>query len=239
MSLANPTVFPHNAGRHLMALWFGVVQRESGYMSEQVPDPQATVGRVRVVLRWWPIVLAPLTIAVVYTIRAVPLDAEVFGIKRFGLQLMRWTCKEYQEDVALVLMPLAVLLSAVRLLKAWLERHRPGADAGRVRLFLIWTVFTAVLLCREIHFAGTSTGVYVAAALIAAWCYVWRDSLKRHVWRTAKGRWVIIAGWSYCVALIIQRRALRFLPDEKLWHGWMEEMSENVAHLMLIIATLI
>ena len=235
-------------------------------MNEQATLPRsaaegerASVGRVRAVWRWWPVVLAPLSVVVVYAIRTVPLDAKVFGVENFGRKLWIWMSPTYQEVIALMLMPLAVLLSGVRLLREWLvwrkgggsgragqaralNEHAPsggGEGGSRVRLFLIWTVFTAVLLCREIHFAGTSTGVYVAAGLIAAWCYVWRDSLKRHVWRTAKGRWIAIAGWSYLVALIIQRRALRFLPDEQVWHAWMEEISENIAHLMLIVATLI
>jgi len=162
---------------------------------------------------WWPMLLAPLGIAAVYAARAV------------GWEIL--IEKAPHEIAALIILSAALLVCGVR----WLIR--------RDRLHLVLTASSAALLCREIHFAGTHRGIYVAAGLIALWCVLWWRSLKKLVWRTAKGRWLTAAVWSYFVAVLVQRRAMKLLPDEEILHVRMEEVCENVAHLVFLIAALI
>ena len=164
-------------------------------------------------LGWWPLALPPLGIVAAYLARAA------------GWELL--IEKGPHEVAALILLPIALAICAAR----WLIR--------RDRLHLMLTVLAAVLLCREIHFAGTHRGIYVAAGLIAAWAVLWRDALKKALWRTPKGRWLAVAMWAYVVAFLIQRRALKFLPDEDVLHVRLEEVSENVAHLLLLVASLV
>jgi hypothetical protein len=159
------------------------------------------------------VLLAPLGIAAVYAARAV------------GWEFL--IDKPPHEVAALVILPAALLVCGAR----WLIR--------RDRLHLVLTASSAALVCREIHFAGTHRGIYAAAGLIALWCVLWRRSLKKFVWRTAKGRWLTVAIWSYFVAVLVQRRAMKFLPDEEILHVRMEEVCENVAHLVFLIACLV
>ncbi len=164
-------------------------------------------------LRWWAALLPPLSVGAVYLADAAGGD--------------RLIAKRPNEVVALVLLALAVLACLLRL-TVW-----------RDRFHLVLAAFTASLLCREIHFAGTHKGIYVAAVAIAVWAWVWRKHLLPVVKGTAKGRWLVIAAWAYVFAILIQRRAFRFLPLESQLHIQMEEVAENVAHTLLLIACLL
>jgi hypothetical protein len=100
----------------------------------------------------------------------------------------------------------------------------------------IFAALAVSFLCREIHFKGTSQGVYVAVAVIGIWTWLWRDMLveevagKKHL-RIA----VFCMVWSYFIAIIIQRRLFKekripLLPDEHMVHVALEEVTENFAH---------
>ncbi len=135
--------------------------------------------------------------------------------------------KKPQEVVALILMPAAVAVFAAR----W--------AVGRDRFHLVFACASIVLLCREIHFRGTGNGVYVAAALIGVWAFLWRRHLLPALVGRPRGRWLVVTAWSYLLALLIQRRALRFLPLEATLHVRMEEVLENLSHLFLVILGLV
>jgi len=179
----------------------------------QTPQNPTGPGRLRRMAGWWGVLIPPLALAGVYAARALGSTGLI--------------AKPVQEVAALMLLPAAVAVFAVR----WYRT--------RDRLHLVLTAFSAALLCREIHFPGTHRGIYVAAAVIAVWCFLWRRSLIRRLWGTAKGRWLTIAAWSYALALLIQRRALRFLPDEADLHVQLEEVLENVSHFLLLVAALL
>ncbi len=101
--------------------------------------------------------------------------------------------------------------------------------------------FCLAFFLREIHFAGTSKGVYIAAALIAYWAWRWRDRLGGPVSTGRFKAWLFAAGWAYFLALLVQRRFFKHVfPDELL--AWeqalvvpMEEWLEVVAHTLLLI----
>ena len=177
-------------------------------MDHAQSKPELPAG-VRRVLPWWPAIIPPLAIPAVYLATAVGADWAV--------------AKRTHEAAAMVLLPLALAACALRL------------AIRRDRLHLVLTVAVAALLCREIHFHGAKPGFYVAAAGIAVWAAFWRKSLLESLLCRAKGRWVVLAGWAYLVALLIQRRALRFLPAEGDLHVQMEEVAESIAHAFVIV----
>jgi hypothetical protein len=163
---------------------------------------------------WWPALLPPLVLVAVYVAEAVGWG-EAVG-------------KGWQETLAPYIMIVAVAVYGVR----WAMRCE--------RFHLVLGALSVAFLCREIHFQGTHRGVYLALALIAAWCLAWRTSLvgglRAH---PRRARWLVLAGWAYLMAFIVQRRALRFLPSESDLHVQMEEVGENVAHVFLIVLGLV
>jgi hypothetical protein len=133
------------------------------------------------------------------------------------------------EAVALGLMLVVVACFAVR----WV--------VGRRELHLVLLSLSVAFLCREVHFAGTTVGVWVAAAAIGVWAYVRREVLLRGLRGRVRGRWLLATGWSYLLALLVQQRALKFLPHEHdaVFRAGLEEVLENLSHLMLGIAALL
>jgi len=164
--------------------------------------------------RLWPVLVPMLAVPAAYL-----LDATGLG---------HLSGRGVQETAALVLMPVAVLVYGLRY------------ALGRDRLHLVLLALSIAFLCREIHFTGTHQGIYVALALIAVWCLVWRRSLLGGLRRNGRRtRWVVMMMWAYAVAMLIQRRALRVLPHEDDLHVQMEEVAENIAHLFLIVLGLV
>ena len=168
---------------------------------------------VRRVLAWWPAVVPLLASPAVYLATAAGAD--------------RLVAKATHETLALVLLPIALAVCAVRL------------AIRRDRLHLVLAVAVAALLCREIHFAGAKQGFYFAAGAIAVWCVFWRRPLLKGLLGRPKGRWLLLTGWAYLFALLIQRRALRFLPAEADLHVQMEELAESIAHAFVIVLALL
>ena len=74
--------------------------------------------------------------------------------------------KRPAEVTALVVMGAAVAVSGFRAL----VEDNP--------LMPLLFAFCLAFFLREIHFAGTSKGVYIAAALIAVWAWRWRERLR-------------------------------------------------------------
>ena len=163
---------------------------------------------------WWPALLPPLVIPASYLIDASGWRG-IIG-------------KGPQETLAIVLMGVAVTTTGI----GWLIR--------RDRIGLVLTALAVAFLCREIHFRGTHKGVYVALGLIAVWCVVWRRSLLAELRsRPRTRRWLILMVWAYAIAVLVQRRVLRGMAGEDQLHVPMEEVGENVAHLFLIILSLV
>ena len=181
-------------------------------MNQATGGPRLPAG-LRRVLPWWPAAIPLLAIPAAYLATAAGADCLV--------------AKRTHEALALALLPVALAACAVRL------------ATRRDRLHLILTVGVAALLCREIHFRGAKPGFYVAAAGIAVWAALWRKPLLQSLMGKAKGRWVVLAGWAYLVALLIQRRALRFLPGEADLHVQMEEVAESIAHAFVIVLSIL
>ncbi len=116
------------------------------------------------------------------------------------------------------------------------------AVTHRDPLHTILAGLSAVFLCREIHFAGTSVGIYVALVILAVWAALWRERLVAPLERGQTKSWLAITFTMYLLSQIIARRAfserhLGILPQEDLLHVPMEEMCETVAHICLIVTS--
>ncbi len=141
--------------------------------------------------------------------------------------LLPWLQEATMETVALVVVALALAVGLVRL------------ALTREPYFLWLTVLIAVLLCREIHFAGTSAGVYVgfACMLAVAW---WKYPLLKNYFasRTVMTLLAMIF-FSYFLAKTLDQNWWKMVPGEDTFERPVEETMEVVGHcLLLLLATI-
>ena len=160
---------------------------------------------------WWPVLLGPAAIGLTY------------------LAYWRdwtWFLNKWHHEV------LAVCLLAVTAL-AFLTR----AWRGRNPAHIILTGLAVAFLCREIHFAGTNLGVYIALVLLGAWAWHWRVRLLAASKVGHFRPWLCAAGCTYVLAQLVARRVFRGLPLEEVlqYPGWLEEVVETMAHILLLI----
>jgi len=168
---------------------------------------------VTIARQWWPVLVPPAVAAAVYLARAVGWHQAVE--------------KQPHEVIALCLLSAAVAVAA------------KGALAQRDRFCLVLAALCLVFLLREIHFPGAKEVLYGGVAVIGVWSVLWRRRLLPSLLGQARGRWLVITVWAYVLALLVQRRALKFLPDEEHVHIQLEEVLENVGHLFLLILGLL
>lgn len=97
---------------------------------------------------------------------------------------------------------------------------------------LIWVAcLLSSLLGREIHFSGTSAGIYLALLLLFAVL-----TRKRQAWSTvlANVRFstpLVGAMACYVASQSMDQRWWQFLPDESIWHTPVEESLEIAGHV--------
>ncbi len=162
---------------------------------------------------WWPLLIGPVAMVLVYVAHV--------------LQWSRLLDKSLQETLALVITVLAFVGFAIRYYR------------GRSPVHLILVVLAVVFFCREVHFAGTSSGVYVALVVIGAWAIHWRRRLKPLMDGGQLRFWLVSTFATYLLSQLIARRVFRFLPHESELHIPLEEIVENVAHLMFFVTSFV
>jgi hypothetical protein len=159
---------------------------------------------------WWPLALGPLAILCVY-----------------GAHHVGWTsiiAKPPHEALALVLIFSASLAFAARAL------HGDGPA------YTILGVLATAFACREVHWAWTHKGVYVAVLGVFVWALCWRERLLPNVMAGRFLPWLVSTGFVYVLSVLVARRAFRgILPLEPELHVALEETLENVAHAMLLL----
>ena len=116
------------------------------------------------------------------------------------------------------------------------------AVTRRDPLHVILGCLAVVFLCREIHFTGTSTGIYVALVVLVIWTVLWRDRLVSPLERGQMKSWLVATATMYLLSQLIARRVfaerhLGILPQEELLNVALEEMFETVAHICLIVTS--
>lgn len=164
--------------------------------------------------RWWPVLIGPAALVVLVLIA-----------EQFAPGVM----KVYTEPVSPPLLGVATLVFALR---AW----RTGNP-----LCAILTGLALAFTCREIHFAGTHRGIYVALVVLVIWTIHWRKRLAVAIRDTTHVRWVASSALTYVLSMVVSRRVfsakhLGMIPNEDIIHITLEEGLELVAHLLLLLS---
>ncbi len=110
---------------------------------------------------------------------------------------------------------------------------------SRKTIFLWLFALAVVLLCREIHFTGTSAGVYPALGLLfyLSWCHY--DRLGRFFASRGFVTLLVLVFFIYILSTSLDRSAWRFLPHREIWSSPLEELLELVGHIALGLAALV
>ena len=162
---------------------------------------------------WWPMLLGPLAV----------------GIVAFS----RWRGWDI-DQLDVTLETLAPWLIAVATAIYWSR-----AIATRNPLAIVLTGLTASLLCREIHFDGMSRAIFVLLGFVGVWFVAWRDILAGPLRDRRQTSWLIATLATYFLSQLIAKRVFKFVPGEIPIHSKLEEAVETVAHLMMIITSLV
>ena len=131
------------------------------------------------------------------------------------------------EKASLIILGIACVLAMIRYL------------IDRIAIF-IWLFFLAVtLLCREFHFRGSGSGVYVALAILfyVGWCHY--DKLAGYFANRTFVTMFFLVFFLYALSTSLDRSAWRFLPHRRIWSSPLEETVETVGHVVFILAILL
>lgn len=139
------------------------------------------------------------------------------------------TEKPLQEVVAAVVIGNAALL--VLLVCYWV----------RELFALLLAVLVWALFFRELHFTGTSKGLYLTIIVLAWLASSKRDALK--CFMSELPVIVLLSGamWTYLITKLLDRNFFTFLPNYYQWSHNVEETLETFGHLMimtLVVVTL-
>lgn len=170
------------------------------------------------ILRWWPLLLGPLGILYVYTLEAL-------GLGEFAGRYIN-------ESLAMPIIGLASLVYWASAIRVKSEFH------------LLLAVLTLGFFFREWHFEGTSGGVYVVLLVCVSWAALRRNQLAPSYYQGHTRYWLIAAIFAYFLSQLIARRVfsaneLDLLPYEDVLHISLEETVENVAHLMMLVTSIV
>mgnify|MGYP006908227899 CR=1 FL=1 len=136
--------------------------------------------------------------------------------------LWEYTHKVYQEKYG----P-AVLMAAVGLAAALWMIHRG--------FYYRWlTILCVCLLCRELHFRGTSTGIYFAIPLVLWYASANYASMKPFVNHRLLVSLFVGAFITYFFTITVDRAVWKFLPRHADWRNNVEETLETFGHLMIL-----
>jgi hypothetical protein len=129
--------------------------------------------------------------------------------------------------------PILALATVIFVLRAW----RTGNPLCAVLAGLAFS-FT----CREIHFDGTDKGIKVALAVLIVWTILWRKRLIAAARDISHSRWVLASALTYALSKLVEKRVfksgrLEIIPNEEAIHVTLEEGMELVAHLLLLLST--
>jgi len=194
----------------------GPQMRAATVYAEVVSVMRDLLATARSKVTFWPLFILPLPVLF------------IFLADRLGWS---WALSKYFYEVAAV-----PLIAAAAL--AWTVRAWGTKDKLAVLLACQAWVFTL----RELHFAGTHKGVYIATALILIWAGWWAWGCRETL-RNPQVDWlmislVILTVCAYAESILIQRRWFRFVPREADLHIYLEECGENIAHLCFLVAAL-
>jgi hypothetical protein len=137
------------------------------------------------------------------------------------------------EIGAILILSLATALGLARYL---VSRHP----------FFLWgSGLLGVLLCREIHFVGTSGGVYVGLAVMFLVAFRYYENLREYLASSFVINMLAMGFFSYSLSVSIDARwwkargAWSGIPGEEVFHVPLEELMELLGHALVIGALLL
>ena len=112
--------------------------------------------------------------------------------------------------------------------------------ATRNPLYMILMILTGTLLLRELHWdPAIKDAAIPMVAVCLVWALIWWDLLRRPLADRKHTVWVVAAVVTFALGQIIDRRALKFLPDEGVIHSKYEESVEVAGHTAMLIAAMV
>ncbi|MHC4131709.1 MAG: hypothetical protein ACYSSP_00700 [Planctomycetota bacterium] len=164
--------------------------------------------------KWWPVLLGPLTMVLVYIARL--------------LDIQWMVSRGPNEYIALVLVGISLVGFTIQAILFRSEFH------------LFMASLCGAFFCREWHFPGTGKGIYIALGVLAFWVVMRRKELESYIRNSLVKVWIPCTFATYFLSQLIARRAFRgILPIEDEVNVALEESVETVAHIMMIVICLI
>ena len=107
----------------------------------------------------------------------------------------------------------------------------------RVRspFFVILCYLTFALFMREIHFSGAKAFCYASLVIVFLWAWVWREKIQCEIHDRKLMSWLFTTFAAYAWSQFVARKGLEFIPNELSFHEALEEGSENLGHLLMLI----
>ena len=129
--------------------------------------------------------------------------------------------REELEAAAIVVSYLLLLAAALRYL---ITRHN----------FFSWsTGLMGLIMCREIHFAGTDPGIYLGLLLLFVITLLKYDTLKEYLDNPLVINLLLIGFFTYFLSQTIDQRWCKGIPGEKIVHVPLEETLEVLGHCII------
>ena len=125
------------------------------------------------------------------------------------------------EPAAIVVSCLFMLAAALRYL---ITRHN----------FFLWsTGIMGLIMCREIHFAGTDPGIYIGLLLLFGIALLKYDTLKDYLDNPLVINLLLIGFFTYFLSVTIDQRWWKGIAEEKIVHVPLEETLELLGHCII------
>jgi hypothetical protein len=125
------------------------------------------------------------------------------------------------ESAAIVVSCLFMLAAALRYL---ITRHN----------FFLWgTGLMCLIMCREIHFAGTDPGIYLGLLMLFGIALLKYDTLKDYLDNPLVINLLLIGIFTYVLSQTIDQRWWKGIPGEKIVHVPLEETLEVLGHCII------
>lgn len=156
-----------------------------------------------------------------------PLVSVVSVICAHWLDWQWFLSKPLHEGLAIVLVSAAFLILLLRVRRG----HGP---------YFVWFSFlVGSLLFREIHLPWTGKTIYVCLVVALIWGVCWRERILPRLVERRSFPWLFATLFTYFFSQLIARRVFRGMPNESLLHVPLEEVTETMAHVMLIVTSFV
>ena len=173
-------------------------------------------------IKWyhlWPVLMGPAALATVIVLGKLRGGPETYD---------QWSLDADLESLA----PWLALATAALY---WIR-----TIATRNPLYMILMILTGTLLLRELHWSPAIKNAAIPMVVACmVWALIWWDLLQHPLADRKHTVWMIAAVVTFALGQIIDRRMLKFLPDEEVVHSKYEEGVEVAGHMAMLIAALL